>query len=49
MACYNDPTFYEEINMECLKEKEEFRKTGIAIKATEASNKHIDKYSNDTQ
>ncbi|XP_036726297.1 COX assembly mitochondrial protein homolog isoform X1 [Balaenoptera musculus] len=31
-AYYNDPTFYEECKMEYLKEREEFRKTGIPTK-----------------
>ncbi|XP_058410110.1 COX assembly mitochondrial protein homolog isoform X1 [Diceros bicornis minor] len=31
-AHYNDPTFYEECKMEYLKEREEFRKTGIPTK-----------------
>lgn len=29
---YNDPAFYEECKMEYLKEREEFRKTGIPTK-----------------
>ncbi|XP_061065794.1 COX assembly mitochondrial protein homolog [Eubalaena glacialis] len=31
-AYYNDPAFYEECKMEYLKEREEFRKTGIPTK-----------------
>ncbi|KAM9601143.1 COX assembly mitochondrial protein homolog isoform 3-T4 [Trichechus inunguis] len=31
-AYYNDPAFYEECKMEYLKEREEFRKTGIPAK-----------------
>ncbi|XP_072797002.1 COX assembly mitochondrial protein homolog isoform X1 [Vicugna pacos] len=31
-AYYNDPAFYEECKMEYLKEREEFRKTGIPSK-----------------
>uniref|UniRef100_A0A667HCS3 COX assembly mitochondrial protein n=1 Tax=Lynx canadensis TaxID=61383 RepID=A0A667HCS3_LYNCA len=31
-AHYNDPAFYEECKMEYLKEREEFRKTGIPTK-----------------
>ncbi|XP_072649195.1 COX assembly mitochondrial protein homolog isoform X2 [Canis lupus baileyi] len=31
-AHYNDPAFYEECKMEYLKEREEFRKTGIPSK-----------------
>ncbi|XP_032278894.1 COX assembly mitochondrial protein homolog [Phoca vitulina] len=31
-AHYNDPAFYEECKMEYLKEREEFRKTGIPAK-----------------
>ncbi|KAM9075477.1 COX assembly mitochondrial protein homolog isoform 4-T4 [Megaptera novaeangliae] len=31
-AYYHDPTFYEECKMEYLKEREEFRKTGIPTK-----------------
>ena len=29
---YNDPAFHEECKMEYLKEREEFRKTGIPAK-----------------
>ncbi|CAJ0923761.1 unnamed protein product [Ranitomeya imitator] len=29
---YNDPTFYEECKQEYLKEREEYRKTGIPSK-----------------
>ncbi|XP_046521729.1 COX assembly mitochondrial protein homolog isoform X1 [Equus quagga] len=32
IAHYNDPAFYEECKMEYLKEREEFRKTGIPTK-----------------
>ncbi|XP_057385703.1 COX assembly mitochondrial protein homolog [Balaenoptera acutorostrata] len=31
-AYHNDPAFYEECKMEYLKEREEFRKTGIPTK-----------------
>uniref|UniRef100_A0A2K5XMP6 COX assembly mitochondrial protein n=1 Tax=Mandrillus leucophaeus TaxID=9568 RepID=A0A2K5XMP6_MANLE len=31
-AHYNDPALYEQYKMEYLKEKEEFRKTGISTK-----------------
>ncbi|XP_061053959.1 COX assembly mitochondrial protein homolog isoform X1 [Eubalaena glacialis] len=31
-AYYNDPAFHEECKMEYLKEREEFRKTGIPTK-----------------
>ncbi|XP_032315293.1 COX assembly mitochondrial protein homolog isoform X2 [Camelus dromedarius] len=31
-AYYNDPVFYEECKMEYLKEREEFRRTGIPSK-----------------
>ncbi|XP_023063028.1 COX assembly mitochondrial protein homolog isoform X1 [Piliocolobus tephrosceles] len=31
-AYYDDPAFYEECKMEYLKEREEFRKTGIPTK-----------------
>uniref|UniRef100_A0A8C9AN81 Uncharacterized protein n=1 Tax=Prolemur simus TaxID=1328070 RepID=A0A8C9AN81_PROSS len=50
-AYYNDPAFYEECKMGFLKEREEFRKIGISAKKrlTEASHKHVGKYSSDTQ
>ncbi|XP_052042993.1 COX assembly mitochondrial protein homolog isoform X1 [Apodemus sylvaticus] len=31
-AYYNDPAFYEECKLEYLKEREEFRKTGVPTK-----------------
>lgn len=41
--------FMENAKMEWIPESEEFRKTGIPNqkKATETSNKHVGKYSND--